>query len=234
MEELNLNITGDQKELVVRTGMALPLQEPVVIEIDGQINSVLKYLEKRVSKIDEKQCFIEVDKDDYFIQLYLDEKNFYADSVRGKIQLSKIFKDFGINSEKTWTPFELADFIRMHKTYFEKPNDAANLVKQLRNFELKVNNEINQSGDKRGNQKMIQAQAVESNLPKSFKVKIPVFKGIEKETLPIEVDIDATSFNCRLVSPEAKEIEQNTSEGIIDEQIQKITELCPDIVIINL
>ena len=234
MEELKLNITGDQKELVIRTGAALPLKEPIPVILSGQIDTVLNYLEKRKDRIDQKRCFISIDKDKYKILLVVNENSFYATEISGKLELSTPLKEFGINSEKIWTPFELADFIRMNKMYFEKTSDATNLIKVLRNFEVKVNQEIKMSEDKRANQNLLRSQVVETNLPKGFNLVLPVFKGTEKEVISIEVDIDSTSYNCRLVSPRAKDAENRISDNIIEVEVTGIIELCPEIVIINL
>lgn len=232
MDKINLLVDGETKVVEIRQGEALPLQEPKSLLITGYIDSIYNFLSVRQDTIEQKKCHIIVDKEGFAILLNIDECNHYTGKVQGQLKHTEIWKKFGINSGKEWTTHELADFIKMHRAFFEKPSDAAALVTDLRKFKAKVDQQIESSDDKRGNVNQLRHQIVDSNIPESFKVDIPIFKGQPAETLELEVYINADSFECSLISADAQERIHRTTDGIIDEQIDKIKEVCPEIVII--
>jgi len=233
-EKLVFNVSGlEGNELIVRHGEALEQHDPVKTVIEGQIDAVYRWIKLRLSQFIKLKQHIVVDIDRMTIRFLEDENNPFGTVVWGKLELSKIFQKFQINTGHEWTTFELADFVRMNRSYFATPNAAAELVTTLRNFKAKIEKEKELSDDKRGNTSMVLRQIVESNLPKSFSINIPIFKGREVISLECEVDINPANLNCQLVSPQAEEIKQTSVENIINEQVDKIKELAPDIVIIN-
>lgn len=87
--------------------------------------------------------------------------------------------------------------------------------------------------DKRGNQKILRAQTVESNLPKSFNVNMPIFKGTEKRTFEVEVEINPNDLSCTLVSPDAHDIVVQERDNQMDAVLGRIGDAAPNIVIIE-
>jgi hypothetical protein len=230
MDNLQINVENGVKTLTVLQGSSLPLKEPLKVNIKGNINSVLEYLEKR--KIDELNSHIIVDINNMSITLYVDEKNFYLDIIQGTLMLSKIFQVFEINTGVERSTFQLADFVKMNRSYFQTSTDALKLISELNNFKAKVLKEIEKSDDKRANTTELKRQVVESNIPKSFILNIPLFSGMERRNIEVEVYINSDTLNCSLISPHANEIIQNESELILDKIIGSIKELCPNLVII--
>ena len=222
------------KEIIIRTGSALPQHEPVKIVINGTIKAPLKWLEKRHSTIDQLCCFVCVNRERMSIELIVDEKQFDGTYVRGQLELAPEFKRFGINNpEIRMTTFEMADLIKMNRTFFPVRNDAMVLVSQLRNFKAKVDKDIELADDRRGNMSMLRAQTVESNIPDSFKLNIPIFRGYAADEIEVEVDIDPNDLSCALVSPGAADIIETQRNEIIDGVLTQIQTLCPDIAIIE-
>jgi hypothetical protein len=127
VSELNVQIDGATKELVIRNGNAKVLKEPTKIIIDGDIRSVSSFLAKRKNQsivgqfsneltnefhVDQqannsccpglqrvKPCrsIVIVDKEAGTIQLQLDPENFYGAIVTGKLEESKELGIFQIN-----------------------------------------------------------------------------------------------------------------------------------------
>lgn len=217
----------------IRTGAALPLTEPVPIRIEGQIDSPLEFLTKRLSMLGIMECCLKVDKDEMEIELTIDEKNKYKGIISGWLELDKTFKKFEINTGKAWTTHELADFFKMNRTHFETNQKAMELVAQLKSFKAKVDKQIENIKDDRGNYRILRDQAIESNIPASFKLNIPIFKGFEKYEIEVEININSNDISCTLISPQANDIIEITKDTIIDGQVEKIKELVPALVIIN-
>jgi len=231
-QELTIKHEGNVAELVIREGAALEAKPPRIIEIIGTITAISIWLTARLTEIVQKNCFITVNKDALEMTLFVDEKNYYRTVVQSKLQLSKEFISFGINSEMEWECFQLSDFIKMNRTYFPDKVMVKKLITDLRNFKAKVQTETDKFKDDRANFELRKKQVVESNLPEDMKIKIPVFKGQPAVNLTLEISIDPNTFACSFICPEATDYINEQTDLIFDEQIAKIKEIAPDIAII--
>lgn len=230
LTEMNIE---DGKDMVIRFGDALPLKEPKYVSIHGTIDAPARWVEKRKDDIVSADAHILVDRDHMTITLNTDENNFYSDQIVGTLTLSTEMQEFGINTGEYMSCFDMADRIKQLRTYFETQQDAMKLVSELRNFKAKVDKELELSDDKRGNQKILRAQTVESNLPKSFNVNMPIFKGTEKRTFEVEVEIAPNDLSCTLVSPDAHDIVVQERDNQMDAVLGRIGDAAPNIVIIE-
>ena len=230
LTEMNIE---DGKDIVIRFGDALPLQEPKYVSIHGTIDAPARWVEKRKDDIVSADAHILVDRDRMTITLNTDENSAYMDQIVGTLTLSTEMQEFGINTGEYMSCFDMADRIKQLRSYFETQQDAMKLVTELRNFKAKIDKELEVSDDKRGNQKILRAQTVESNLPKSFNVNMPIFKGTEKRTFEVEVEINPNDLSCTLVSPDAHDIVVQERDSQIDAVLAQIAEAAPNIVIIE-
>lgn len=216
-------------------GTAEPVFHEQAIEVKGgAIGSVYEYLSKKVvvpgiiehSKIE--FCY-----DKLYINLLYRARQRNPDVIHGSLKLHPDLEKFNINSGKSYSTFELADFIKMNRHYFENKDYAMKLVSELRNFEGKVNRDLEAKTDDRGNKRALINQVVESNIPSGFHLEVPVFVGQEKIRLEVEVTINA-SFECSLISPDLKELIDLKSKEILGEQLGLIRALHPELKIFEL
>ena len=234
MNELQVNINEECRELVVRKGDALPLKEPNRIIVEGILESPFEYLSKRIGMINQSQCIIKVDRENMIIKLIIDEHNYYHDTVSGSLSLHPDFVKFGINSGKYRTTIEMAEFIKMNRAHFENRQDAMDLVTLLRKFKAKVDKQVEaEFNPGKGDKRVLVAQTVESNMPPSFKVCMPVFRGTPKRVIELETYFNPDDLTCTLVSPQANEIAEDFKNSAIDDVINRIRDIAPDIVIIE-
>lgn len=227
---IKLELSSENKELVILTGTAEQVfHEKAITVQNGSINSVVEYLSKKVvdaekiqhSKVDFSYAKLSID-------LLYDARQRNPDVIQGKLKLHPDLEKFNINSSKTYSTFELADFIKMNRHYFENKEYAMKLVSELRNFEGKVNRDLEAKADERGNKKVLINQVVESNIPSGFFLELPVFIGQENKRLEIEINI-TSSFDCSLISPDLKQFIDMESKAILNEQLVKINELHPEL-----
>ena len=223
----NINIVpkAGAQIIEIREGAALPLKEPKKILIKGQIDAVSRFVSQR-GNIDKALAVITVNRDIMAIQFEEKPNDVYSTEITGVLQLSKDYEKWGINTETTFNPSELADFIRMNRLAFEKREVANKLVSDLRNFTAKVEKEIKDADDKRGNTESLRRQVVNSNLPAGFKLKLPIFKGQQASIFNVEIEVDPRTLECYLVSPEAQELIDGTKNKIIDSEIDKLKGFC--------
>ena len=199
MSENKLNVivpkdyNGAPIEVVLREGkapVALDPKEPERVVINGTIDAPIRWLEKRVELINQKATNIIVNRDKMRIALTIDETSYYQTEINGILQASKEMQEFGINVEKKWEPIKLSKFIKMHRAFFTDKSQNMMLVSTLKNFKAKVNQDIERSKEENGSKVDNYSQVVDSNLPKSFKLNIPLFKGFACEEIEVEIYAD--------------------------------------------
>ena len=244
MSENKLNVVvpkdynGTPIEVVLREGEApvvLDPKEPERVVISGTIDTPFRWLEKRIELINQKASNIIVNRDVMGIALTVDETNYYQSDIRGELKTSKEMMEFGINTEKKWEPIKLSKFLKMHRAFFTDKSQNMMLVSTLKNFKAKVHQDIERSKEENGSKVDNYSQVVDSNLPKSFKLNIPLFKGFACEEIEIEIyaDVDGRDVSLSLVSAGANEAIEEYKNKVIDEQLEQIRQIAPDIVIIE-
>lgn len=244
MSENKLNVivpkdyNGAPIEVVLREGEApelLEIKEPERVVISGTIDTPFRWLEKRIELINQKASNIIVNRDVMGIALTVDETNYYQSDIRGELKTSKEMMEFGINTEKKWEPIKLSKFLKMHRAFFTDKSQNMMLVSTLKNFKAKVNQDIERSKEENGSKVDNYSQVVDSNLPKSFKLNIPLFKGFANEEIEVDIyaDVDGRDVSLSLVSAGANEAIEEYKNKVIDEQLDAIRQIAPDIVIIE-
>lgn len=239
--QVNLAPGMSKAELIIREGeapMQLAPKAPVKTNITGVISTIAEYLEKRIDKgqFDQKDCHILVNRDKVEIALITNESDEYKrGQVIGKLAYNPKFIEFGINSGKVWTPTELGMFIKMNRAFFPDRKVNMALVTSLMNFTADVNNKIERSMRENGNLVDNFAQVVNSNLPESFIIRMPLFKGMQPETIEVETfaQVNGRDVAFILISPGAQVTLEDLRDKVIDEQLSKIREIAPEIAIIE-
>lgn len=156
--------------------------------------------------------------------------------VVGKLAYNPKFVEFGINGGKVWTPTELGLFIKMNRAFFADRNENMKLVSCLMNFTANVNNKIDRAVKENGDRTDNFAQMVNSNLPESFTVQMPIFKGMSPETIEVETfaQVNGREVSFVLLSPGAQATLEDLRDKVIDEELSKIREIAPEIAIIEI
>ena len=245
-EKLNINFAEGEgvKELIIRevntvVENELPVLEPDKVEISGNITAIFAFLEKRWnaedSQVDHCRTHILVDRDNLQMTLVVNETDKREKkTVVGTIQLSRQYTAFGVN-KKLWESTDLGNFFRINRSYFEKKETNMSLVTLLKRFTAKVNTEVEREEKDNGSVTDVYRKVVDSNLPEAFAVKIPIFKGSKPEVFTIEIiaHVEGKHAVLELISPDAEAIVEEVRDKLIDEQIDKIKELAPEIPIIE-
>lgn len=240
--QVNFDKGVEIAELVIREVNEvneLPVKPPVKVNLSGVISAPYQFLQKRVDQpeqINQKRCHIIVDRDKISIELITNEDDAYnSGRVFGKLEFNTKFVEFGINTGKTWTPTELGLFFKMNRAFFASKEDNMNLVTDLMNFTATVNNNIERSVKESGDRTDKFVQTVNSNLPKSFNLVIPVFKGSKPETIEVETfaQINGREVAFTLLSPGAQQVMEEIRDEVINTEIDLIGIICPDIAIIE-
>ena len=243
-EKLQINLAPNmaKAEVTIREGAAVKELEPkapVKTDLKGVIGCVVEYLTKRINvgQFAQKDCHILIDRDNVEITLITNEADEYTrGKIVGKLSYNPKFIEFGINRNKVWTPTELGLFIKMNRTFFTDRQTNMALVSTLMNFTATVNNKIERAVAENGNRTDNFAQVVNSNLPDSFTIQMPIFKGMQPETIEVETfaQVDGREVSFVLLSPGAQATLEDLRDKGIDDEVTKIKEIAPEIAIIEI
>ena len=244
-EKLNINFAEGEtvKELIIRetnhVNEPLPILEPDKVNIVGNITAPYAMLVKRWN-IEEQmptgRTHLIVDRDNLQIRLVCNETDSRQRMVIvGKIELSRQFKAFGVNMDVQFMPEDLANFFRINRSYFKDRAENMVLVSNLKAFRAKIETEVEREKKDNGSVTDVYKKVVNSNLPDSFKVCIPIYKGAAPEEIEIEViaTVNGRDVALELISPDAASIVEEVRDRLIDEQINLISEFAPEIPIIE-
>lgn len=232
-EQININVEAGVKTLEIRQGKAPELHTPQGINISGRLDTVSLFIANRKDTFHHLKAFVIICREKGIIELVINEDCQDESYIKGGILANPDLLKFCINQESSFTTHELANVFKMNRACFEKPEVAMNLSYELQNFKAKVEKEIEKLDDKRGNVRNLCAQVIESNIPESFRLSIPVYKGGDIETFAVEILIRADNYNCCLISPELNDIIRNAQDRIFDAEIAKIQEISDDILIVE-
>lgn len=243
-EKLQINFAPGMTtaEVILREGAAVKQLEPkapVKTNLKGVIGCVVEYLTKRINadQFAQKDCHILVNRENVEITLITNEADEYKrGQVVGKLSYNPKFVEFGINTGKSWTPTDLGLFIKMNRAFFADRQTNMSLVSTLMNFTATVSNKIDRAIAENGNRTDNFAQVVNSNLPSSFTVQMPIFKGMPAETIEVETfaQINGREVAFVLLSPGAQATLEDLRDKVIDDEIAKIKEIAPEIAIIEI
>lgn len=235
-----VNLPDGQNEARIYYGEAprkLDEQAPVKVDISGTIHAPLRWLEKRVGDIDQHKAHILVNRDKLAIVLMINEDNPYTEGrVRGQLELSNIFQQLGINnSNKQWQPEQLGNFLKLNRTYFPNKEENREVVNALKTFSAKVNQDVQRESKENGNRALVFRQAVDSNIPSSFHLCIPIFAGESNTDIDVETyaSVDGADVSVNLLSAGAIDAVEDVRNGVFNQIIDDIRAIAPEIVIIE-
>jgi hypothetical protein len=121
------------------------------------------------------------------LSLVINEDDEYTrGQIDGTLEFHPKFVEFGINTGKVWTPTGLGLFFKMNRAFFPDKSVNMKLVTDLMNFSATVDNKIERSVKENGDRTDNFAQLVNSNLPESFTLNVPIFKGMASESLEVK------------------------------------------------
>lgn len=229
-------------ELIVREGEAIKELEPkapIKTKLSGVIGAPVEYLTKRVAtgQFTQERSHLIVNREAIKLSLVINEDDEYnRGQVDGTLEFHPKFEEFGINTGKVWTPIELGLFFKMNRAFFPDKGTNMKLVSDLMNFSATVNNVIERSVKENGDRTDNFAQVVNSNLPASFMLNVPILKGMKAESLEVETfaKVNGREVAFTLLSPGANQTLEEIWDKAIDSQLEQIKEIAPNIAIIEI
>lgn len=224
MEKVEVKVEGNTTELVIREGKALPLKEPEVVSIDGNIKAPVNYAKVRPPK--KEKASVTFSRSEMRITYEEEPVSFYGATITGKLLMNPKLENFGINSDKLLTTEQLAKFLKMNRQHFDKVDECDALVKALTTCKVKVQTLIDKDQDQRGNKKIHYDKVVDSEIPHNFTLNLPVFIGYDKRKFKVDLCFDTADLTIKvwLESVELNDIIETDRDIIMDEELKFFNE----------
>lgn len=199
------------------------------------VNPVIATIPLSDNMIDQKEAHVLINRDKMSIDLIVNEINpFLKGKVSGTLAKHPDFEKWAINTGQEWSNRRMSEFVKMNRSCFTNKEDAMKLSAELQSLKVKVDKEVESSNDNRANIRSMMAQKViDMNIPKSFMLNVPIFKGGKKVKFEVEIYVNPGTFDISLISPDANDVVSEVKETVIDEQKEIIIGLAPDLVIIE-
>lgn len=223
-------------------GKALEQKYPNVIVIEGDIETVKRFIDKRITVIkdetglqfiDKNKAVVFVNKDAGTIELHLDSESPFGAKVGGKLEDADELKQFRINGTSQFNRKEFIKLLKFNKRFFFDEAQHKELLTQVETFTGNATVGFSQADTTRGNKQNHFDKAVKTNIPESVTLSVPLFKGQPKEKFRVDVCIDVTEaggLSLWFESVELIELIELRKEALFAEQLSA----CSEFVIVNL
>lgn len=216
------------KTILKLKGTAPTQHNPEAVEITGTITAPARFLENRTGEFYDKKAHCMASTTDGTLKLVVNEQSVCDKyTIKGKVEVGKLFKKIGINDlGVSYIPMELARKFRMLKKIFPSVSEHREITTKLKNLVATVNKQVEESNDDRANVSSIFKQTVESNIPESFKLHLPLLEGEEPETIDVAVilEVQGSDIVCFLESVDGQEKIDTQMENLVKEEVAKIEE----------
>lgn len=222
----NVIENGENVQVVWLDGQAPEQHNPQAVNISGTITAPSIFVKKRKENIDPLKAHCLVSKSDGKMTLVVNEQSVcHKFTVTGEVYIGKRFKELGINTDKSYSPAELSKKFKLLRSIFPSRSDHTKIVGLLRNIKAKIKADVDKDDDARGNVNLSYKQALETNIPESFKLTLPLLEG--EEPTEIEVDIvmelkGGQDIQCWLESIDGADLIEEARTKLVEEEVAKI------------
>lgn len=236
MEQENVKINilpgADGKvagEIIIRSGDAEQIKYDKPLKVAGALTTPFNYYIGRKADLDAivNKCRLEINTAKGRMELHVNDKdkNGNTDVITGELVESPHLTDWGINTTKRWDVRTFIQFIRKSKYWFNVPSQADQLVRELMNWNGKVERLISDiQKDNRGNTlQMLETRVQEFELMENFSLSIPVFGGYAAETFSVELCIEpkSTAVELYLLSDQLHLLKTTLTGQYLNEELGK-------------
>ena len=198
MEEIKLNVTTDNNEIVVRYGEALEVLPKRNCEFSGLLQAPKEYIEKNYTRLGEGSvhgdAFILINKVQNLIQFKAyDSQPFGRISIIGNLRINEKLKVLGINQGSQFSKVEIQKMLRKNACLFKDIEVVRKLIKALDDLQLTTEETIKDTQDKRGNVDQAFKRTVRDAkgiLPEKLELFCPIFEGFKEVPLNLEIEIE--------------------------------------------
>lgn len=230
IEKQNITVAAASgvSELVIRHGEAAPVVVPEKYLFAGNIEAPFAYMTARNAATNNghfnpKTAVLQVNRNSGSLSLFQNPNDPIADAITGTAKQASELDGWKFNTDHRWRASDLAEFLRRNRRHFSDPSRLSDLIGELRSMKVTTNGDIQTADDKRGNKKSLFEQSVQSNIPVSFDVDLPIIAGQKPSRVKVEIFIEVTGQSVSLIldSIDVADLLVTERDRLLNEQIDK-------------
>lgn len=239
-QTLKVNVDPGIKELVIREGRAEEIYPPETIGLSGRITAPIEYFESRrkvkPDYFDLSKTVVLVDINKGRITLMADPTSKFGDVIEGQLFGNPVLSDFHLTDGTQgsyFSPSELAVVFRRNIRFFDNQDEARKMIFQLKNLKVQTSGTVEKRNDDRGNKANVFEQSVESNVPVSFTLKMPIFQNEAPVRFQVDIFLEVTgsSVHCLLDSVQLSELIETETERVLTDAVKGFYD--SDVTVVN-
>jgi len=168
-----------------------------------------------------------VNRSEGTIELHINErKTNEAITIKGKLELSPELEKLKINTGHQYKPESLAKQFRLMRSIFPTVEAHSQIISHLRNATSKITADAQKAADDGGNQIDNFQRTVESSLPKSFIIQIPLLKGEPKQSIEVMIVLGTNGRDlfCELESMDCAELVDKAFDERIEQEVRVLVQ----------
>lgn len=207
-----INITPKDGELIIRHGDAARLHERSTLSLNGHIGAVLDFANKRKDRIDPLDTHVIIDEQKRTITIVTKEQDADGITITGSMVEHPYISELGINKNKNYSIQSLIKALKLNGRYFNSRMDHATLLDSLSKFQAKTEIEFKDTNDYKGSVAQSKIVKVTHDIPLSFSMSIPIFKGESPTTFGVTIEVfpDNSTLSCQLISVDLADAMEKT------------------------
>ena len=223
MEKINVTVTPENGELVIRQGTAIEQREPHEMLLKGNLEAPAEWFETKA--FDKKLSYVVIDKKQLMIQLKIRHDENYFDTITGTITLSEKLENLNINNNKMYSSQELSQQLKFYRMYFPDKERHMKIIAELQNLKGSVVTNFEKSNDLKGNKKYLFEQELKKQFDLSFTLSVPLFSGYENVTFSVDVNYEVTDGDVRfwLESVELEELKETFIDRHFESVVKRLS-----------
>ena len=224
--EIKIQPAEGVQTLILREGAAEEIEKPAIVNVTGTITAPSLFLARREGQLDVKKSYVVVSRKRGTITLIVDEKDPRGTKIAGELKIrSELFK-LGINigvpeTVKKYGTKELATFIHMNRLFFANEEERKTLEDKLQKFNLRIETELKDQDDRKGNTLWQIATKLTHEIPLNFTMQSEIFEGQPKESFRVDIAVEVISNGASFwfESPDLAELIQKRRDEILDKEL---------------
>lgn len=233
VEKVSITATsadGKPVEVVMREGDAPKINEPVKFSRKVCLGSIAEWVSKKkfAQAIEDRTGVVVFcqDPENPSVSFYENPNNVLATILDCYLNDNPDFNAFGINKEKIFTQKELERHTRKYAHCFENVEDAKSLINSLTNFEVRFEQVVSKSDDRSGNKENLDKEMLKlakGELPKTLKLRMPLFKNTDPVSFEISVEVDRLNNNMpgfSFYSMDVELMKRNLATSLIKKEVE--------------
>lgn len=217
---------GEKATIVWLDGKAPEQHNDKPVDISGTITAPAIFVSKRKEVIEPLNSHCLASKTNGTMKLVINEQSVCNKfTITGQVEIGKRFKELGINEDKAYSPFDLAKKFKLLRSIFPSRTDHTAIVGLLRNIEAKIKADVDNKDDARGNVEVSYKQALETNIPESFQLKLPLIEGADPTIIDVDIIMELEGgrhIKCYLESMDGADLIEEAMRTLVEEEVAKI------------